>query len=94
MTAKKGHRPAGIKRALAAAPRQPRSWLRPTFLVTRGTFRDFNRDVQLEPVYIAVLSVDVDADTATYEILGCNASPSTVGRATLAAMLRERGTKQ
>ena len=83
-----------MQRVLVNLPREPKSWLRPTFLVTRGKIRDFDRDVQLPPVYIAVLSVDKAAGTATYEVLGSNASPSTVGIEGLRAMLKQRGVRQ
>jgi len=65
---------------------QPREWLRPTFLVTRAS--------PLPPIYIAVLSVDKDAGTATYEVLGCPATPATVSIETLRTMLEQRGVKQ
>jgi len=83
-----------IHRVLAAAPREPAKWLRPTFLVTRGVFYDGPRQIQLPPVYIAVLSVDPDAGTGTYEVLGSNASPVTIGLDALRTMLEQRGTKQ
>jgi len=76
----------GMHRVLADMPRQPRQWLRPTFLVTRSH--------PLPPVYIAVLSVDKEAGTATYEVLGCPASPSTVSMEALRTMLEQRGGKQ
>jgi len=76
----------GIHRVLAGMPRQPRAWLRPTFLVTRSH--------PLPPVYIAVLSVDKEAGTATYEVLGCPATPATVSIEALRTMLEQRGTKQ
>jgi len=84
-----------MHRVLAELPREPRAWLRPTFLVTRGSFRDHNnRDVELPPVYVAVLSVNPDKGEATYEVLGSNASPATVGLESLRAMLEARGVKQ
>ena len=83
-----------MHRTLAALPREPKVWLRPTFLVRRGIFHDFNRAVQLEPVYIAVLSVDPARGVATYEVLGSNASPATISIDSLSAMLKERGVKQ
>jgi len=41
-----------------------------------------------------VLNVDKAAGTATYEVLGCPASPSTVGLEGLRAMLEQNGVKQ
>ena len=84
----------GVHRTLAALPREPKVWLRPTFLVRRGIFHDFNRVVQLDSVYVAVLSVDPAKGTATYEVLGSNASPATVSIESLSTMLKERGVKQ
>jgi hypothetical protein len=86
--------PQAVHRVLADAPREPAKWLRPTFLVTRGTFSDFNTIRQLPPIYIAVLAADAKAGTATYEILGSNASPVTVGLEMLRAILEQRGVKQ
>jgi len=84
----------GIRRELAAQPREPAKWLKPTFLVTRSTYRSYDgKDVPLPPIYIAVLSVDPEANTGTYEVLGCPASPSTISLDTLREMLRTRGTK-
>jgi len=89
------HKPStGVKRVLAEQGPVTRQWLRPSFLVTRGSYRDYNRDVELAPVYLAVLNVNAAAGTATYEILGCPASPVTIGMEALASLLRERGVKQ
>lgn len=83
-----------VERSLVAAPRKPAQWLRPTFLVERGFMYDGHRKHQLTPVYIAVLAADADTGTATYEVLGCPASPATVSLESLRTMLEQRGTKQ
>ena len=92
------NRPYGMHRTLANMPRQgaiaPKEWLRPTFIVTRSFFHDGTRNIPLQPVYIAVLSVDPDADTGTFEVLGSTASPSTVSLGALRTMLEQRGVKQ
>jgi hypothetical protein len=73
-----------LQHTLAALPRNPPKWLRPTFLVQRSE--------PLQPVYIAVLSAS--EDEATYEVLGSQTSPVTISRESLANLLLTRGTKQ
>ena len=85
------HKQKMLQAALASANVRPVNWLRPTFEVTRGIALIYNHRVQLPPIKIAVL--DATPETATYEVLGCPASPVTVSREALAAMLLERGTK-
>jgi len=83
----------GIRGILSSSPRKPAAWLRPTFLVSRGTYTDMaGKQVQLAPVYIAVIRAD--EHSATFEVLGSNCSPSTISKDTLANLLRKRGVQQ
>jgi len=91
--AKGTHHLPGIQRQLDKAPRNPKAWLRPTFIVTRGFAVGLDgKPYQLEPVYVAVL--DANEAEATYQVLGCAASPSTISRIALRDMLEARGTLQ